>query len=101
MSATAFEISASEFSHRLKFLRVANGLTQSDLARQAQVSLPSIGKWELGKSLPSLQYACQLALVLGCSTDQLAGLQPIPGYSQFNPRTSHSDILQIHEGGRS
>ena len=58
---------------RLKRLREAVGLTQQDLAEQAEVSLSAVRQWERGDRTPNLEVACRLADALDVSLDELAG----------------------------
>lgn len=58
---------------RLKRLREAAGLTQADLAREADVSLRAVQHWEYGKRTFSFETALILADALGCTLYELAG----------------------------
>jgi transcriptional regulator with XRE-family HTH domain len=58
---------------RLRELRLARGLTQEQLARQIDVGLDAVRKWERGKRTPMLDMAAKLADALECTIDELAG----------------------------
>lgn len=57
----------------IKTRRVALRLSQSDLARQAGVSVRQLSRYEAGEQQPTLSAAVQLAEALGISLAQLAG----------------------------
>jgi len=63
---------------RLRELRLRAGLTQEELARQIEVGVDAIRKWEKGKRTPLLDRAAKLAVALGCTVGQLAGTEPMP-----------------------
>lgn len=56
---------------RLRELRDAAGLSQSDLATAAGTSVHSVAKMERGERYPSLRLARDIASALGCSIDAL------------------------------
>jgi transcriptional regulator with XRE-family HTH domain len=58
---------------RIRELRLARGLTQEQLARQIDVGLDAVRKWERGKRTPMLDMAVKLADALECTIDELAG----------------------------
>jgi transcriptional regulator with XRE-family HTH domain len=60
------------FGQNLQKLRERAGLSQSDLARRAGLSLRSLQNWEIDRYLPRIDAAAQLARALGVSLDQLA-----------------------------
>src|SRR4051794_10371452 len=57
---------------RLQDLRLAKGLSQSQLAKLAGVPTSSLKNWEQGRREPLLSAARQLALALGITLDTLA-----------------------------
>jgi transcriptional regulator with XRE-family HTH domain len=59
---------------RLRRLRHAAGLSQQRLADLAAVPLGSLRNWEQGRREPLLGPAGRLALALGVTLDELAGL---------------------------
>ena len=52
-------------------LRIARGLTQTQLAELIGCHQQSINKWETGKCAPGMQSLIKLARALGCSIDDL------------------------------
>jgi transcriptional regulator with XRE-family HTH domain len=59
---------------QFKKLRSAAGLSQSQLAKAAGVPLGTYQTWEHGKRTPLLDAAAKVAVALGCSLDDLAGI---------------------------
>lgn len=57
----------------LKEMRKASGLTQKEVAERADVKLATYRTWEQGVSGISLEKAYALAMVLGCSVNDLCG----------------------------
>lgn len=58
---------------KIRELREARGMTQTELARAVKASKPTVCMWESGARRPGLDYLMALADVLGCSTDQVLG----------------------------
>ncbi len=69
MAATE-EISEG-FAKRLRQVRTSRGLSQAELATQAEVHYTHVSKYEREKSRPSLATLERLAEVLGVSADYL------------------------------
>ena len=61
---------------RLRWLRQAGGLSQSELAKAAGVPVGTLRGWEYGRRTPLLDAAARVAAALGVSLDALAGLTP-------------------------
>ena len=59
---------------RLKELRNKFGYTQSELAKKLSLTRASVNAWEMGVSLPSVQYVIQLAKIFKVSTDYILGV---------------------------
>ena len=55
------------FYEKLRELRVAAGKTQKDLADYLMISPQSVSKWEMGESLPSMEYLPNIAKFLSCA----------------------------------
>jgi transcriptional regulator with XRE-family HTH domain len=63
---------------RMQRLRLAKGLSQSQLARAAGVPPGTLRNWEQGRREPLLSAAARVAVALGISLDELAGIGPGP-----------------------
>jgi transcriptional regulator with XRE-family HTH domain len=61
---------------RLKRLREAAGLSQVKLAKAAGVSPRALQNWEYGKRTFDFEAAVKLSQALGCTLDELAGIEP-------------------------
>lgn len=59
---------------KIKMLRVAQNLSQADLAKRLGITRSSVNAWELGFSSPSTGYLVELANLFHVSTDYLLGL---------------------------
>lgn len=53
----------------MKTLRVASGLTQEELARELNVSVSTVQKWEQGLSIPRMTPADMQKLIRVLKTD--------------------------------
>ena len=62
---------------KLQRLRLAAGLTQSQLAEAAGVPLSSLQGWEVDRREPGLRAAACLAAALGITADELADTVPV------------------------
>lgn len=62
-----------KMGQRLQELRQRAGLSQSELARAAEVPIGSLRNWEHGRRTPLLDAAARIAQALGISLDELAG----------------------------
>lgn len=60
---------------RLRELRTALGWTQAQLAERCDLNQVIISDYELGKTQPRLATVVRLAEALGCSTDELLGVE--------------------------
>lgn len=65
------------FSQRLKELRKAKGVTQSEVAELLKVPIRTYGSWERAEREPDLQTLCQIADAFHVSVDYLLGREPI------------------------
>lgn len=59
---------------KIKMLRNANNMTQSELARKLNITRSSVNAWEMGISIPSTTFIVELAQLFRVSTDYLLGL---------------------------
>lgn len=62
-----------ELNERLKNLRQAAGLTQTQIAKKVHVSQQSYAKYENGSSRPSPETIAMFADIYGVSTDYILG----------------------------
>lgn len=56
---------------KIKELREAKGLTQKYIADAMGVDQAAVAKWESGKAMPTAAKLPKLALLLGCTIDDL------------------------------
>ena len=59
------------FSTNLKELRLANDMSQDELAKKVGVCRQAISKWELGISLPDIENIVSLAKIFNITIDNL------------------------------
>lgn len=57
--------------HRIRELRIAQKLSQQELADKIGVDRSTIAKWETGAHLPRTDKLRQLARILDCSLEEL------------------------------
>ena len=62
------------FGERLKELRVANNLSQMQLANILNISQSAIAKWELGKTEPTASAIIMIAKYFNETTDYILGV---------------------------
>lgn len=62
------------FNLKLRELREGKKLSQRDIAAKIHVTPGAVAKWELGYTLPTLENLIALVNLLGCTSDQLLGL---------------------------
>jgi transcriptional regulator with XRE-family HTH domain len=72
---------------RLQKLRLAAGLSQSQLARAAGVPVGSLRGWEQARRTMLLDAAARLAVALGCTLGQLGGTEPLPAEGEAGKKT--------------
>ena len=65
----------SKFSDRLKDLRVQQGLTLREVAKQLNISHVSYLRWEQGTTEPSLAAIEKLCEIFDISADYLLGIE--------------------------
>jgi len=61
-------------AEKIKMLRNANNMTQSELARKLSITRSSVNAWEMGISIPSTTFIVELAQLFRVSTDYLLDL---------------------------
>jgi transcriptional regulator with XRE-family HTH domain len=60
------------FGKTLQALREEAGITQSELAQRADVSIDSLRNWEQDRALPKIDVVTRMARAMGFSLDRLA-----------------------------
>jgi len=78
-----------QFSARLKAARERTGFSQRDIAREINISQPSLALYETGKREPDIETLGKLAEYYGISIDWLFGLGTQgsrPNYDQVSPQ---------------
>lgn len=60
---------------KIRMLREKSGLTQAALARGLGISRSGVNAWEMGLSVPQVQYIVTLAKQFNVSTDYLLGIE--------------------------
>lgn len=61
------------FSEKIKRLRKGRGLNQQELAKELNVSVDSVRRWEWGQRLPDVEVLCRIAKVLKTTVSYLSG----------------------------
>ncbi len=61
----------AEFGNRLKAMRKAEGMTQTELGDVLRVTKGTVSSWETGSRSPSVEKLIQLADLFACTTDYL------------------------------
>lgn len=74
-------------SEKIRELREQSGLSQSQLAKQLDVTRSSVNAWEMGLSTPTTQYIVALSRLFHVSTDYILGMEhgqsiSLSGYSE-------------------
>lgn len=84
---------------KIKTLRIEKNMSQRELADKINISKNSISLYESGKKFPSLKNLCNLAHVLGASTDYLLGLTNDKDMYLYDLTEPQLDILRrtIHQ----
>lgn len=62
-------------AEKIKSLRDAAGITQTELAKMLDITRSAVNSWEMGISIPQTQYIVELARIFGVSTDYLLGVE--------------------------
>ena len=67
------------FAYRLKELRIAKGLSQTELAAELDISLKTYNNWEIKARIPLLETLCKLAAYFNVTLDYLTGYDYLSG----------------------
>lgn len=63
------------YKDRIKELRIAEGLSQMQLAKKLNISQSAIAKWELGKTEPTASAIIALAEYFNETADYILGIE--------------------------
>ncbi len=83
------------FGERLKKLRLAHKLKQTDLADRIGVTKQCISNWENENIMPSLEMVKKLCCIFSCSADYLLELDSKNEFSLEINNLSDTQIAQI------
>ena len=89
------------FHEKLKELRAKAKKTQKDLADYLMISPQSVSKWELGESLPSMEYLPKIAKFLDCEPndffDKKEYQREIPEEERVRARQMQERICRLRD----
>lgn len=87
------------FPERIKELRTGKHMTQSELAKFANVTQQTVGAWERGKASPGVEIITKLANFFNVSTDYLLG-ETNEKYKQDDSKVDIADdrVLMTYQG---
>jgi transcriptional regulator with XRE-family HTH domain len=71
------------FARRLREVRMASGMTQAQLAREATITVPYVSRLENGNIAPGIDLAERLARALGVPVAELLPAEPPPDRQEF------------------
>ena len=71
------------FGERIKYLRLKNRMTQSELAERVNIERSAIAKWEAGRSIPSGEVLLVLSKIFGVSINYLMGTDDLSNISNI------------------
>lgn len=91
-------------SMRIRQLREATGMTQSELAKRLDVTRSSVNAWESGLSTPTTQYVVALSRLFHVTADYLLGMEAdyclsLQGYTPEEIRLV-SDLIRYFDSSR-
>ena len=84
------------FPKRLKELRLANGLTQKDLAKAIEVGRTTISEYESGKIVPKQEGLLKIANHFNVSVDYLTGVSNYPATRKQNASNLDALLNTVH-----
>ncbi len=64
--------------NRIKEIRLANNMKQSDLAKALNVTQAAVSAWEVGRREPDFEALRRMSEVFDCSIDELLGNEKAP-----------------------
>ena len=87
------------FGERLKELRKAAGITQSELAEKLNIHLQTVSKWERNLSEPDISQLGELAEALGVSLEKLCEYVGVTREKLAACGDGYNDIPMIEYAG--
>ena len=85
-------------AEKIAHLRIANGMSQEELARSLKVSRQSVSKWESGDSLPQLDKIVEICNMFDVSADDLLNDRVIIHRMKITPIKLESDVKTKYFG---
>ena len=85
-----------KFNERLKQLRLANGLTQKELAKSIEVGRTTVSEYESGKIVPKHEGLLKLANYFNVSVDYLTGISDEPATRKENASDLDALLNTVH-----
>ena len=87
----------ARFGQRLKEVRTGRGMTQAQLAEQAEVTLSYITRLESGSSAPGIDLVARLAAALGTTVADLLPTDPTPDDLEVLRRQAKKLFDAVHQ----
>lgn len=85
---------------RLKYFRQLRGFSQEDMALKLGIKKSRYGSWERGERMLSLEQACMVTEVLGCTLDELVGREAERAYADPRQASLNRSFERMNEEGR-
>ena len=82
-----------DFGLRLRELRTAAKLTQSQLADRTGISRSTLYRYEISQNLPDSDIIVRLALALHTTTDYLLGLDDAPTIKIYHLKPGQAAVM--------
>lgn len=90
-----------EIGTRIKKLRLANSLTQEQLAQKLGVSAQAVSKWESSTNMPDIQMLPDMAVIFGVSIDELFAMTDESRMERIENQLENVRFLSSEEFNRS
>lgn len=68
-------IEKMNFPEKIKFFRIKNGYTQSELAKMIGTDRASISRYENGEMIPDMYKAVKIATLMGTTCEELVSTE--------------------------
>ena len=78
--------------HRIRELRIAQKLSQQELATKLGIDRSTVAKWETGATVPDIEKCSLLAEVYGTTIDSLIRTEPVEGVGMIPPAPKGKNI---------